>query len=301
MNYNEACDILEIDYDHDPADIKKQYRIMALQYHPDKNESLDATKKFQEIQEAYQYLLHNDPDPDRDPDRDEDGDDPVYSYRSLLVSFFKKIVENEHGNHLFCTIVEKLSSMCEESALEAIRKLDKNMLINTYKFIVVHRKVLHFSEYFVERISEIISEKIGHDECIVLNPTIDDLFDNNLFGLKVNGLTYIVPLWHHELVYDNSGNDIYVRCEAVMPEGVTLLPNNNVRIKLHLTIQELWENEGHTFSIGKKEFHLSSAKVALTPRQLIALNDCGISRTNTKNIYDIHNKSDIIIDLNLTL
>ena len=37
--------------------LKKQYRLKALLYHPDKNNSPDASAKFQEINESYQYLL----------------------------------------------------------------------------------------------------------------------------------------------------------------------------------------------------------------------------------------------------
>ena len=59
MNYCKACKILQIDEKNtlDEKNIKKQYRILALTYHPDKNNSPDASMKFQEIHEAYEYLI----------------------------------------------------------------------------------------------------------------------------------------------------------------------------------------------------------------------------------------------------
>ena len=48
--------ILGVSRDADEGAIKKAYRKLALQYHPDKNKSSDAKVKFQDISEAFQVL-----------------------------------------------------------------------------------------------------------------------------------------------------------------------------------------------------------------------------------------------------
>ena len=153
----------------------------------------------------------------------------------------------------------------------------------------------------MEQVSDLVKERTEHDECIILNPTIDDLFDNNLYRLSISGHTYIIPLWHHELVYDNSGNDVYVRCEHEMPENVALGPNNNLFTRITINIKEIWLEGVHKFYIGKREFHIYADKLKLVPEQRILLSNCGISRINVYDMCDISNKGDIIIDIKLTL
>lgn len=65
--YEKSCDLLGVGYDADKYEIKLAYRKKAKEYHPDLNKSPNATKMFQEINNAYEFL----------------GDDNIERYKNI--------------------------------------------------------------------------------------------------------------------------------------------------------------------------------------------------------------------------
>jgi curved DNA-binding protein CbpA len=286
--------------------LKRQHRSLALKYHPDKNPEEDAVAKFQEIQESYEFLMKYKDFMDTDSS-DEYNDDEKETtenkgnYKTILLSFLKNILIPDNRNRMFYTIFKQVAGTCESNALEILSKVEKSNLIKIYEIIERYREILHFTEDFVIKIKEILNEKIKDDECIILNPTIDDLFENNVYRLKVNGFTFVVPLWHNELVYDNSGNDFYVKCVPILPENTTIDDKNNIHVSHQYKIQDIWTKECLTITVGTSNFYILRETLKMKEEQSFTFVKQGISRINTKNIYDIHNKSDVIITIQLDM
>jgi hypothetical protein len=308
MNYNEACKHLEINIGEEitTETLKKQYRLLALKYHPDKNPEKDTVSKFQEIQESYEYLMKYkdfiDVEDFSDDETDsEDSFKNKKNYKSILFSFLKNILIPDNRNKLFLTIFNKISTTCETTAIETLSKLDKPILIKIYEILDNYRDSLHFSDDFLIKIKDILNDKLKDDECIILNPTLDDLFENNVYKLKINEFKYVVPLWHNELVYDNSGNDIYVKCIPILPENIVIDDKNNIHIDCEYNVFEIWNEDILTIELGKQRFYIKRETLKLKQNQSIQFTKHGISRINTKNIYDISNKSDIIINIRLQI
>ena len=62
MNHQKARHILELSNNESDKDIiKKQYKKLAMRYHPDKNTETGAADKFKEVAEAYSYLTNPQP------------------------------------------------------------------------------------------------------------------------------------------------------------------------------------------------------------------------------------------------
>ena len=54
--YEKACSVLGVDYQTDIYEVKLNYRKLAKKYHPDVNKDPGATEKFQEVNDAYEFL-----------------------------------------------------------------------------------------------------------------------------------------------------------------------------------------------------------------------------------------------------
>ena len=59
IDVNQSHQILGVKKNSTIKEIKQAYRILSLQYHPDKNEEYKDGQKFKEISEAYQVLKAN--------------------------------------------------------------------------------------------------------------------------------------------------------------------------------------------------------------------------------------------------
>lgn len=320
MNYKNACKNLGIINNQDITleILKKKYKFYALKHHPDKNNDINSCSKFQEIKESYDYLLKHlnlyevMNDENENCDFKEFCNNSSYNndffeninkenYNWILFSFLKNIINNDNQNHLLQMIIHKIASICENKAYELLEKIDKKILIKILEIIQKYNEAFQFSSDFLNKIENIINNKIKNDECIILNPLIDDLLENNLYKLTVRGLTYIVPLWHHELLYDNCGNDIYIKCFPILPENIEIDNHNNIHIHLKYNIKEIWNIDEINYWLGKKKLTIHKNHLKLTKNQKIIISNEGISKINTSEIYDISIKSDIVLNIELDL
>jgi len=296
MNYQKACEILDLNPKQNIKidEIKQQYKIHALKYHPDKNKSPNSTEKFQEIHTAYEYLCNN-------VDSDDDSDICDKSYSNILFKFLSSIIPIDKDTQIIHIIIEKISNICENKSIDFLEKLDREVLIKILNLIKMNSDILHINNNYIEIIESVINKKSQNDEVIILNPALEDLIDNNLYKLTVDNETYIVPLWHHELIYENNNRDIYVKCNPVLPDNIEIDDINDIHIYKQYSIKELWGKDTFEVDIHIKKIQLEVDKLKLMRHQTIILLKSGISRVNLKNIYDVSMVSTIYIHVALDL
>jgi len=299
MNFQKACKILDLDDNKviNLNEIKQKYKIYALKFHPDKNNSTNATERFQEINSAYQYLINHYEENIENKNMFETN----MSYSNILFTFLKTVIPIDKDTDIINIIIQKISKVCESKSVDFLERLDKEILIKIFKVIKKNKEIFNITDDYIQLIENIINTKTKNDEIIIMNPTLDDLFNNNLYRLTLSNETYIIPLWHHELIYDNNGRDVYVKCNPILPDDIELDDSNNIHIYRTFNISDIWGKDIIEIDVYNRTYKIETKKITLQPNQEIYILNSGISRVNTKNMLDISVLSTVFIHIQLEM
>lgn len=332
MDLNKALLILEIDLSKSKLTnlteeyIKKKYHKLALINHPDKNgNSLESTNKFQEINEAYDFLLkelHTINGPAQGSQRDcfvssNQPEESKSKYVYLLSLFISSIIEGSNGwnKETIKNIIKEIVTLglkqvaCEKNVyLENIfSELDKDSSLEVYSFICKYKHILYITNETLEFVSSLIKKKYKNDRVFILNPSITDLLESNIFKLHVDDELYLVPLWHNELYFDIKGLDncdIIVLCNPELPENMTIDEDNNIHVLLELDglyLLDLIKKDNAFVSllIGTRDFSIPLNKLQIKKEQIYRFFKQGIANVIENDMYNVSNKADIIVKIRI--
>jgi len=314
MDFKQAINILEIDLnaikmtDLTKEHIKRQYHKLALINHPDKNDnSVESTNKFQKINEAYEYLLNEFVSSNKE--LNEETNEPNGMYIYLLSLFIGSIIDgpNAWNKETIKNVIKEIVTNLKEISLEKLfDELDKDSALEVYGFICKYKHILHIESDTLDFVSSLIKNKYKNDRVFILNPSIVDLLENNIFKLYVDEQLYLVPLWHNELYFDSPSGDIIVLCNPEMPENMRIDEDNNLHVTKEIEGQNLidlvkTEQKDCFVSllIGEREFSIPLNQLHMKKEQIYRFIKQGITNVIENDIYNVSSKADIIVRIRI--
>ena len=295
MNSTTAREIIGFD-ENEPIttdELKRKYRRLALQFHPDKNgNSAESTENFKLIHEAYEYLqmhIGSQTQDETTPDTTSEAND---DYMTMLQRFIESIIQSPNMSDI---IKEIVMNGCKKVSTRLFENMSKDTSMELLSFISKHRNILHIDQDTIQSVREIILEKYKNDQIYILNPSLDDLLENNIYKLDVDGKIYLVPLWHSEVYFDGSGCDVIVQCIPDLPANMYIDENNalHVNINAPFTIS-LLDSPVVLFKLGKQTFPL---QVQFKRTQTCYIHNQGISIIDEKNMYNIFPKGGVYVKI----
>ena len=317
----EARELLNLKYNYTLDELKKNYRLLALKHHPDKNEnSEESCEFFKKINSEYLYLLNFDISHEshashmfNEGDTHESGCDDAGSdsymsiFRTFIQSLLQKmtVISKENTSLTISTLIKIIVEDCQELSIKMFEDLDKESAYNIYEIITTYHKAFHISVEKLALFEKIMRSKMALDNLVVISVSLDDLMgDNNIYVLEHDDKTFYVPLWHTELYYslsktDNTSVDLIVRCIPVTPSHIYIDTNNDIYIDIRMKIADLLEKQCIEFEVGGKNFRISAEALYIKNNQTYVLPRVGIPTINAKNMYDMSDKSCIIVNIEL--
>ena len=297
MDLEEALHIFEIENvsNLSQESLKKRYHKLALQNHPDKNGNTpESTQHFQRIQCAYEVLKREISIINNYTELGEEHINLNTGYTAILHLFIDGILKGKY-NEFLSNIVKDIVSGCKEISLKLFEDMNKEQSLAVYNFIVKYKTLLRLTDNTLDKVREILLDKYKDMQIYVLNPSINDLFQNNVYKLEIDNKLYFVPLWHSELHFES---DIVVKCNPELPENMEIDEDNNLVITERIPITfSLLNEKTRSIKIGNNSFELPLDQLFLRPVQTHVLRKKGISKILDADIYNIDEKADIIIKI----
>lgn len=281
MEIKKALEVLELhENEYNEDNIKKQYRLKALKYHPDKSGS-DTTKEFQEIQEAYECLLSN-------------KDHISKDYNILFTDFLHSINDNGVLNSIFETLQDK----CFENVFEYITHKSLVDIIRIKTILCNYKHILCIPDHILLVLNDVICSKKSSINCYILNPSLDDLLQGNIYKLKCEGCDLYVPLWHNILEHDN---DIITVCELQEKEyNYRIDEFKNIHIDCVYSIHRLLNSNEITMNITENHSIIfKTSDLCIKKNQILIIENKGIPYPDKNNIYSDEKRSNIIIHFSI--
>lgn len=299
MIYQRALEILGLTNNYTTSQLKKNYHLLALQYHPDKcsgneEERMRSTEKFREINEAYQFLSDKEPALQTDESQTESASGINYVGTLMkCLQLFQVQLSRDQVKQVVTMIEEK----CHSVSLKALQELSFEVTLNLYTFLMQYQSKLGISSIMLMNVEKVLKEKADRNNLIVVHPQIDNLIGQEVYVLKVEDDTHYVPLWHPMTHLKNDESDYLVICTPQLPPNVTIDENSNIHVNINADIKSLLDRDVLDVNVGETIMHVPVCELKILKQQSYTFVKQGIRKDKKLTSLNDKNISDMIIHI----
>ena len=288
--------ILELSPNFTKEQLRNNYFSKAKLYHPDKNLNNKDKKlneiKFKELINAYSFL------------NDLDNCSSVKENNNNLNNINNSHLTNE--DNIIKKFLFNSKNFTNNFILNILKFQDKTTLIKLKKFIETYNQVFEFPEFIINEINYLLKNKqinnfYDKKKIItkILNPSLKQLLNKEIYVFNFNDENYYIPLWHHQMIIDCkiNNNKILILCNPELPDYLSIDENNNIFFNLNIKIEELTNSEKIKLNFLDKSYFIPTSKLFFKSHQYYIFKNEGIPKINYKNILDTSINSDLIINI----
>ena len=135
----------------------------------------------------------------------------------------------------------------------------------------------------------------------ILNPCLENLFKNEIFKLDISGEVVYIPLWHHEVNYNNN----IIKIVPLLENNIFIDRDNNIHIDYNTTYDNLifllknYDDPYFKLLLNEIVLKIPLNKLYINKYQTYVFKNSGISQINLNNIFDVSNLSNIVVHIYL--
>lgn len=285
MDLAKSCILLDLNKKNLNANIiKKAYHKKALIYHPDKTNN-KTNLEFLEIKKAYENLNKYIED---NPNENIDSLNPQF-----LSTFFSRFINLDKDKIQF--LKDNLLVIFDETSLKILKQIDEDNCLKIIKYIEEYKDLLEISNNYLERILNIKEEILSKKKIIILNPSINNLLNGDIYIFNLNE-QYCVPLWHNQVEFDNN---IIVKIIPLLNNSITIDENNNLYFDYSVNIKNLIDVQMYSIPFFDLNLKVNVEKIKFKSFQSLVFEKMGIPKIDLNDLFSIQNKSNIYINLQI--
>jgi hypothetical protein len=291
--------------------VVRKYRQQALKYHPDKNgNSCESHTAFHRLSEAYDIVCNVVELSKEDDDVYYTPNDTPIGYFDILSQFVKSVMSVDTSPNMkqdrMGIILKKIVEIVrdyQDVSVGMFENIDRETSVCIYQFLCSYRDTLCISQDVIDRIRSIIQSKFEDLRIYTITPTLDDMLLDKVFKLNIDDHTYLVPLWHKEVYFDDKtrpNQEILVLCEPQVDDLLCRMDENN---DLHIVCEiafsrDLLEKDGWTDVIvhgSAKTVRIMNRTMILSATQVVRIVGDGVLRIHEKDMYNNVDRGDIFV------